>query len=230
MIMPTEFMRDLESRYRQATGLTDRSEYKIFYGPIHRADFLVLGINPGGEPANMLPNGVDHKDGIGVGAASASYYENGENDLLDCTWRENNVLKLLIPLVGGERERVRTRVVKTNVAFRRSSKVAKINIERAKSEAVPFLEEIIAVVQPRLFLLTGVRLDDFCGRYCRTWTPIGDSLRAEDVKQTVFAAARMTMLPSDHEVLGIQVAHASQFSWTYERYNVVERIRALENH
>lgn len=223
-----EFMQDLERRYRSASRLLDRSQYKIFYGALQRAEILVLGINPGGEPSNMLPDGVHHKDGIGIGAASASYYENGENDLLDCNWRENNVLKLLVPLVGGNRELIRTQVMKTNMAFRRSAKAAKIDIKHAKTEAVPFLREIIDVVAPKLVLLTGVKIEDFASRYCETWTPIGDSIVDEQVKQTVFAAARMT-LPAERNVLGVQVAHASQFSWTYDRYGVAERIRSLRD-
>src|ERR1700688_3921658 len=199
-------MQDLESRYRSASGLVDRSQYKIFYGPLHRAEILVLGINPGGEPSDMLPDGVHHKDGVGIGAASASYYENGENDLLDCSWRENNVLKLLIPLVGGDRESVRAQVIKANMAFRRSSKVTKIDIKHAKAEAVPFLREIIEVATPKLVLLTGVKIEDFCSRYCEAWTPIGDPVIDEQVKQTVFAAARMT-LPVKRHVLGVPVAH-----------------------
>ena len=82
----------------------------------------------------MLKDGVHYRDGVRIGAASASYYENDENDLLDCTWLENNVLKLLVPLVGGDRESVRSRVVKTNMAFRRSSKATKIDIKQAKAE------------------------------------------------------------------------------------------------
>ena len=223
-----EFMQDLERRYRSASRLLDRSQYKIFYGALQRAEILVLGINPGGEPSNRLPDGVHHKDGIGIGAASASYYENGENDLLDCNWRENNVLKLLVPLVGGNRELIRTQVMKTNMAFRRSAKAAKIDIKHAKTEAVPFLREIIDVVAPKLVLLTGVKIEDFASRYCETWTAIGDSIVDEQVKQTVFAAARMT-LPAERNVLGVQVAHASQFSWTYDRYGVAERIRSLRD-
>lgn len=219
-------MEDLENRYRSASGLLDRSQYKIFYGPLRRAEILVLGINPGGEPSNMLPDGVHHKDGAGIGAASASYYENDENDLLDCTWRENNVLKLLVPLVGGDRESVRARVVKTNMAFRRSSKVTKIDIQQAKAEAVPFLREMIEIVKPDLVLLAGVKLEDFCVRYCELWSSIGDPVIDNGVKQTVFAASKMT-LPSKRVALGIQVAHASQFSWTYDRYGVVDRIDAL---
>jgi hypothetical protein len=219
-------MEDLESRYRSASGLLDRSQYKIFYGPLHSAEILVLGINPAGDPSNMLPDGVHHRDGAGIGAASASYYENDENDLLDCTWRENNILKLLVPLVGGDRESVRARVVKTNVAFRRSSKVTNIDIEHAKAEAVPFLLEIVEMVKPSLVLLAGVPLEDFGAPYCEAWTPIGDPVIDKRIKQTVFAAARMT-LQGNRTVLGVQVAHASQFSWTYDQYGVVDRIKAL---
>jgi hypothetical protein len=174
----------------------------------------------------MLPDGVRHKDGVGIGAASASYYENAENDLLDCSWRENNVLKLLIPLVGGDREAIRTQVVKTNMAFRRSSKVSHIDIKHAKAEAVPFLREIVEVVAPKVILLTGVKLEDFGSRYCDAWTPLGDALIDKDVKQTVFAAARLTV-PAERDILGVQVAHASQFSWTYDRYSVADRIASL---
>ena len=221
-----ELMQDLESRYQIASGLADRSEYKIFYGRLQRAEILVLGINPGGDPGNMLPDGVHHKDGVGIGAASASFYENGENDLLDCSWRENNILKLLIPLVGGARESIRDRVLKTNMAFRRSSKVTHIDIEQAKSEARPFLTEIIAVAKPQLILLTGVKLEDFSSRYCVASTQIGDKIVDAKIKQTVFAAARVT-LSEKRDVVAVQVAHASQFSWTYDRYGVSERIASI---
>jgi hypothetical protein len=74
------FMKDLEARYRVASGLVDRSQYKIFYGPVRPADILALGINPGGEPAEMMPDGVRHRVGPKIGVASAGYYEN--NDVL----------------------------------------------------------------------------------------------------------------------------------------------------
>jgi hypothetical protein len=221
------FMQDLEGRYRAATGLVDRSQYKIFYGPVRPAEILALGINPGGDPAEMLPDGVQHRVGPRIGAASAGYYENNESDLLDCNWPENNVLKLLIPLVGGERELIRSRVVKTNMAFRRSKKANKIDIDKAKAEAAPFLTEIIAVVQPRLILLTGVKLDEFARRYCRESVPAGEVLRDDGVKQTIFRAARVALRVNAAPALAVQVAHASQFSWTYERYQVADMVRTL---
>src|SRR5260221_10929648 len=109
----TCFMRDLEGRFRLATKLPDRSFYKIFYGQIHPAEILALGINPGGAPANTNSDGRTHKDGV-IAAASAGYYENDEHDILDCEWRENNGLRrLLMPLLGGEAARIRAGVVKT---------------------------------------------------------------------------------------------------------------------
>ena len=43
------FMKDLEHRYQEVSGLQDRSAYKIFYGPVRPAPVMVLGINPGGD-------------------------------------------------------------------------------------------------------------------------------------------------------------------------------------
>jgi hypothetical protein len=219
-------MQGLEARYRATSGLVDRSQYKIFYGPVRPAEILALGINPSGDPAEIMPDGVQHRVGPKIGAASAGYYENNESDLLDCSWPENNVLKLLIPLVGGERESIRSRVVKTNMAFRRSKKANKIDIDQAKAEAAPFLAEIIAVVQPRLILLTGVKLEEFARRYCRDCVPAGETLRDDGVKQTVFRAAQITLRANAAPALAVQVAHASQFSWTYDRYQVADLVRA----
>jgi hypothetical protein len=218
-----QLMQDLESRYRIATGLVDRSQYKIFYGPLRPAEILVLGINPGGDPSEIPPGGA------GTGASS-SYYENDEHDLLDCEWPENTGLrKLLAPLVGGNLQEIRHRVVKTNMAFRRSlsTKSKHINIGSAKAEAVPFLDEITNIVRPKLILLTGVDLPDFAERYSRRSHILVQPIRAEDIQHTVFAAARLTLRRVDREVLVVQVDHASQFSWTYDRYDVVNRIRTL---
>jgi hypothetical protein len=48
--------------------------------------------------------------GIGIRTPSSNgYFEKNEHDLLDCSWPENQVLKLLIPLVGGSRDQIRER-------------------------------------------------------------------------------------------------------------------------
>lgn len=222
-------MRDLEARFKQTTQLHDRSHYKIFYGQIRPARILTLGINPGGAPANTNPDGRMHKDGV-VAAASVTYFENNEHDILDCGWRENiGLRRLLTPLLGGDPSRIRTDVVKTNLAFRRSAKATHIDIRAAITESAPFLEEIIDVVRPELVLLTGPSLSRFNEHFSRQSTPVVETERDERVKQVVFAASRSLLLRPEMETLVIQVAHASQFSWTYEKHGVVEKIRAISS-
>ena len=221
------FMRDLENRYKVASGLLNRSQFKIFYGQVRPAPILTIGINTGGAPSNTDIDGAKHKDGK-FAAASADYYENGESDLLDCNWPENQGLKkLLVPLLDGSEESIRRRIVKTNVAFRRSSKTTDIDIAAAKREAAPFLLEIISIVRPQLVLLTGVSLSVFVERFCSEKYNCIPRIRDEKIKHVVFEAANVLLRGSNSEALVVQVAHASQFSWTYEKYSVVERIQAL---
>ena len=223
----TEFMRDLEARFKLATQLPDRSRYKIFYGQIHRAKILTLGINPGGDPESTSSDGHTHKDGV-IAAASGSYFENEEHDILDCEWRENKGLRrLLTPLLDGDAAKIRAGVVKTNLVFRRSAKASHINVKAAVAEAAPFLAEIIEVVRPKLILLTGPALSVFASCFSSQEAVVAPPEKDEKTRQTVFAASRMSLRGSNLEVLVVQVAHASQFSWTYEQYGVAARILTL---
>lgn len=224
------FMRDLEARYKNQTGLRDRSQYKIFYSPVRPAEILVLGINPGGDPAKIMPDGMnlrENKGGEPRGASSAGYYENDEHDLLDCRWRENNIVKLLTPLLDGNRETIRDNVVKTNVAFRRSPKATGLDLDTAKAEAAPFLAEILEFVQPKLIVLAGVKLDEFSKWFCTSAELLGDAEVDRKVGQTVFKAAAVTLTKGGHRAIAAQVAHASQFSWTYEKYDVANKIKFI---
>ena len=163
-----EFMRSLEEDYKRTSGLRDRSQFKIFYCAVHQADCLVLGIEPQGDPATRAPDGIRYLDGSGkVGGASATYYENAEHDLLDCSWPENTgLLKLLLPLIGSL-DNIRRQVVKSNMSFRRQPKVNRAT-ECGKLEAQPFLTDIIEKVAPQLIILAGVGLDDFSSRIVST--------------------------------------------------------------
>ena len=222
-----DFMRDLEGRYKFATQLPDRSSYKIFYGLIHPAKILTLGINPGGSIQNTNSDGRTHKDGK-VAAASGSYFENGEHDILDCNWPENPGLRrLLTPLVGGEAALIRSQVVKTNLAFRRSPKASDIDQNAAINESAPFLTEIIDFVRPELILLTGSSLSVFRSHFSERTTIIAPPKKDEKTKHIVFAASRIWLRRPNINVLVVQVDHASQFSWTYERYGVSDKILAL---
>lgn len=223
----TPFMRQLEERFKAGTGLPDRSQYKIFYGQVHPAWLLTLGINPGGVPADTSSDGANHTSGKPA-SSSTTYFENNEHDVLDCEWTENPGLrKLLLPLLGGTLSRVRDDVVKTNLAFRRTAKASQIKKERDFDESAPFLTEILRVVQPKLVLLTGPTLASFNDRFARNIELLGASQRKESIRQTIFAASRVRLRATDTTALVVQVAHASRWSATYGEYDVTGKIRSL---
>lgn len=222
----TPFMRDLEERFKRFTKLPGRSHYKIFYGQVRPAPILTLGINPGGEPSNHNADGLKQKNGR-IALASATYFENDEHDVLDCEWPENNGLrKILVPLLNGDARRIRHEVVKTNMAFRRTAKAAQIKREHI-AESAPFLTEIIQVVRPKLVLLTGPSLSDFIKGFACNAKIVTEPERDPDVKHIVFYPAIVRLHGLDTDAIAVQVAHASQFSWTYGKHSVVDKIHAL---
>jgi hypothetical protein len=225
-----EFMRSLEDEYKVVNRLHDRSQFKIFYGPVWRAPVMLLGINPGGDPKTISPDGVHYLDGRRSRAASSTgYCENGENDLVDCTWNENTgLLKLLLPLLGST-DAIRRSVVKSNLAFVRLKNTKdRRGIERSKDQSVPFLRRILDRVGPELILLTGVKLGEFANRYCADFVELSDRHEERSVNQTVIYPASVRLL-SDHSCIAVEVAHASQFSWLYDKHNVPSKIRQLLN-
>jgi len=220
-------MRALEDGFRTTSGLPNRAAYKIFYGQVKPAPFLTLGINPAGSPNETSADGTQNSDGTKA-AASATYYENDENDVLDCEWTENRGLRLLLcPLVANNQTRFRAEIVKSNLAFRRSAKKKDIDIDAAVAEAEPYLADIISRVSPRLILLTGAQLQTFTKSFAKTVTMLAPIERDPGINHVVFAASRVTLGASKSEITVVQVAHASQFAWTYAKYNVVERSLAL---
>jgi hypothetical protein len=227
MIANVDFMRALEEEYRQVSGLKNRSEYKIFYGQVFSSPILTLGLNPAGTPEGTNEDGIRQKDGSRA-SSSGSYFELMENDILDCDWRENTGLrKLLLPLVGQDHNRFRSEIVKTNIAFRRSRAVSGIDLKKAAREAVPFIERIIARVGPRLIVLTGPSIDRFLTLYALDGRPLTETIKDPDINHVVFAATQARLRCVDRETIVVQVAHASQFAWTYERYGVPAKIARL---
>lgn len=222
----TVFMRDLEQRFQIATNLPHRAHYKIYYCQIREAPILTLGYNPGGAPESMNADGQADQHGA-IAAASPSYYEGNEHDVLDCQWKENTGLRrLLTPLVGSL-SAIRQRVVKTNLAFHRSAKKSDIDIERAIDQSAPFLGEILNRVRPRLVLLTGPNASLFTTRFASNVAVIAPEERDPGVKQVVFSAQSAVLRATGEPVTVVQVAHASQFGWTYDRHHIPARIRAL---
>jgi hypothetical protein len=227
MTANVDFMRALEKEYRKVSGVKNRSEYKIFYGQVFPSPILTLGLNPAGTPEGTSEDGTRQKDGSPA-SSSGSYFEHMENDILDCDWRENTGLrKLLLPLVSHDHNRFRSEIVKTNIAFRRSPAVRDIGLAVAEREAVPFIESIMAWVSPRLIVLTGPSIDRFLTLYALDSRPLTETIKAPRINHVVFAATAARLRSVDRETIVVQVAHASQFAWTYERYGVPSKIAGL---
>jgi len=129
--------------------------------------------------------------------------------------------------MDGDATRIRTNVVKTDLAFQRSAKKKDIDIGSAMNQAHDYLSEIIAAVQPSLVLLTGVPITEFTGRYASESKVAANQERDPGVKQVVFEASRVTLNSTGGNALVVRLAHASQFGWTYERYGVAEKISRL---
>ena len=222
-----DFRGALEEEYRRVSRLKNRSEYKIFYGQVFPSPILTLGLNPGGPPEGTSEDGTRRKDGSPA-SSSGSYFEQMENDVLDCDWPENTGLrKLLLPLVKHDHSRFRSEIVKTNIAFRRSRAVRDIDLAVAVQEAVPFIEKIIARVSPSLIVLTGPSIDRFLTLYALHGRPLRDTIKDPSINHVVFAATKARLRPVDSETIVVQVAHASRFAWTYEKYGVSARIAGL---
>jgi hypothetical protein len=193
---------------------------------------LHIGVNPD----ELEADGASRKTG-GRGPASASkgYFERGEHDVFDCDWPENVKLRELVADVLGSNDTsvLRAKLVKTNIAFRRatSKKVIErlhgITAEEAMNEAKSFLDEIIQIVEPNLIILCGVKIKDFVIRYCDSWRRLADPEFSERTNQTVYYPAATRLRTSGRELIVVQVAHASQFGYTYRQHRVAEKIRAL---
>lgn len=219
-----EFMRYIEEQFQAESEFKNRSLYKIFYGQIFPAPILTLGLNPGGNSKETSEDGTSQNDGSPA-SSSSSYFEEMENDVLDCDWPENvGLRRLLLPLVGNDTGRFRREIVKTNIIFRRSSRLKEIDRVAAERESAPFVDKIIAYVKPRLIVLTGPDIQSFVTTHTRSSYFITETIREPQINHVVFAAKAARLRASDHDAIIVQVAHASQFSWTYERYSVSARI------
>lgn len=234
-----EWMEDLESRYRKASGLKNRAQFKIFYSPVRAAKVLVLGINPGGDPRDIYPDGMRlRNDPAGRGAASAGYYENNEHDVLDCDWTENVIRDLLTEILHDNVAAIREDVVKTNLSFRRSPNTDSfkdfnngMTLKQAYKEAAPFIREILGVVCPRLVLLEGSILDDFT----RVAGASGGRLADKTIKtlhrgtETDLYRAEYLEIPNIGEVLVVKLAHPSYHGAKYAEQGIGRKIRSLLN-
>lgn len=160
---PVSFIKDIHLRYRQASGLHERRFFDIEHSLIIPSDVMVLGAYPNGNPKEWSP---DHM-------ASMAHYENGEHEYVDGNLPLKGVMQhFLRTTLGIDDDEVR-RIPKTHLVFRRATTDTMfgacqgISLTAAVREALPFVEEMIARVSPRVIVLEGRRsLDIFRPLYC----------------------------------------------------------------
>lgn len=148
----TELMKELDREYRDRSGLTERRHYSIFYSRIPPSPLMILGINPGGNPATWtMPAGADE------------FCSAWQHDYVDERYPIQAVMQPLLQKVLGIDDASLRRIPKTNMVFRRSQGVSKfqeqqsgMTMDTALKEAAPTLEKIVRRVSPKAILFEGL--------------------------------------------------------------------------
>lgn len=75
--------------------------------------------------------------------------------------------------------------------------------------------------------LSGPNIEEFAQHYGAESVSVATPIRDSKVRKTVFDAAKILVRRTNRELLVVQTAHASQCSWTYEKYNIAELIKRV---
>jgi hypothetical protein len=146
------FMIEIDRDYRERSGLAERRFYSIFYSRITPSPLMILGINPGGDPATWtMSDGADE------------FCSDWQHDYVDERYPiQAAMLPLLTSTLQIDPSIVR-RIPKTNMVFRRSSQEklfaeqqAGMSMAAALTESAPVLERIVRRVAPRVVLFEGM--------------------------------------------------------------------------
>jgi hypothetical protein len=220
----SDWMRQLDTDYRKATGLEARADYSIFYSQVAPSPILILGWNPGGDPATWTEEAL----------ASSSLYEHGEHEYVDCHYRIARVMRELLEealdLDGFEPIR---KIPKSNIIFRRSRAMDGLSLSDAEAldEAQPFVQRIIRHTNPELILLEGMgTFDRFLRRYCSDvrvdpddtpiTTPNGPG------RATIFQSASAIPKALGRPVTVLGLGHPSRYGGRREWPEVTKRCKA----
>ena len=147
-----EFMKALDAEFRERSGLQERDFDSIFYSRIPPSPLMILGINPGGNPATWsMPADADE------------FCSDWQHHDVDERYPIQAVMQPLLQRVLGIDNAILRRIPKTNMVFRRSQGVGKfqeqqggMSMEQALKETAPVLEKIIHRVSPRMIIFEGL--------------------------------------------------------------------------
>jgi hypothetical protein len=137
-----DLMRDVDSRFRAASGLRSRAHYSIFYGPLRRSRILMINANPGGSPSSYQIVDV----------------EGGEHEYIEgkhSGQTTRNGAEMLMHIAGSSNPESLRGVQVLNRYFRRSPGVDKKSEQSHMKEARPFLNELLNYIQPEAILFGG---------------------------------------------------------------------------
>jgi hypothetical protein len=204
-------MREIEERYKVASGLTNRKFYKVYYSHIHPFPILVLGLNPGGVPDSTYL------------AASDSFYENWEHDYVKF-WQNSQytmarpTMDFLSAALDTNSANTLRQIPATNIIFRRSQSSDKLSQSVSKSfaETRPYLQELIEIVRPELILfISKTAYSHFTRKLCiavreekehEIKTPNGRSF------STLFLAATCYLPCLSRKVRLVTTGHPSKYA------------------
>lgn len=220
-----QFMRRLDSEYRAQTGLTERRHYSIFYSQVEPSPVLVLGFNPAGAP-EMWDESV---------LASPSFYEGREHEYVDCNYPIAIVMRrYLIEVFSLADEECIRSIPKTNLIFRRSSSQDGLALRERDGiiEAMPFLEQILMRVRPKVIICEGMStLRHFEGHYCEVEDTEVDSVCVTTPNgrksARIYRADRARLICTGVPSLVVGIGHPSRFGRRAEWSNVIANSKAL---
>ena len=219
-----KLMKLLDQQYREVSGINDPSQYKTFYSRIDPGRLLVLGINPGGDPAAWKQEVGRYYPSSWVTPLLNGdfWFENYEHEYVDCRYPiqqvMNDFLRAILS-VGNEDLR---KIPKINLAFRRSPDTDSfkdlhgMTLTQGQREATPFVARILEHVAPDVVLLEGMFLDSFRRRLCQKGChgeqliePLTTYWRGNDVR--ILAAEVLPVTCLGRSIPVIAIGHPSTF-------------------
>ena len=202
-----EFMKELDKRFRAASGLNDRRDYSIFYSRIHPSPAMVIGIKPGGR-----------RDGSHL-LASQSFYEDWSHEYVDMNYRIASVMRPTLMRALGTTDADDLRAVpKTNCFFHRAVGTDDLTAAQVRDYAelcAPFLASMLTVVNPKAVVLEGNAARDLFVRHQCDHVSGVDGSKILGMRRgsmnTFFRAEKAILHSTGEEVQLLTLGHPSQF-------------------
>jgi len=228
-------MEQIEAQYLSKTGMDrvhDRNRFKLFYSHLHAFPAMVLGLNPGGDPADP---GLVH-------GASDRLYDRYEHDYL--FYRNDSWYALARPMshflsevMGTRRVDVLRQIPVSNVVFRRSAaseskgqtfrNLHGMTLRDAFNKENDTLKQMVARVNPSVLFLVSPAAWELYKRLCsdvQVDAPITVANGSNRSRIFFKATAVMPFLGAERRTL-LVTGHPSKFATRPEWADVIRECR-----